>query len=380
MTSCGTGGGSVSSGTLTAGDWDDNLNFTYFQTYLSEYEALDPVQATFPSADRVVVHVVDDAGAALAGAAVVVSQTGTDLFSTTTGSDGNALFFPSRDGAMASGAFDVSASAGGHTGQLTSATGTTWSVTVTGATAAAPAALDVAVVLDTTGSMGDELSYLQAEVGAISSSLANEFPGVSVRYGLVLYRDQNMGDAYTTRSFDFTSSFSSFQANLQAQGADGGGDTPEAVELGLKGMNALSWRGGNVARVAFLIGDAPPHSSNGDAYFAQIDAARDLGVHLYPIGASGVDDDAEYFFRAGAEATGGRYLFLTDDSGVGGSHQAPHFWCYDVEKLELQMERMIAAELTGQVAPPRAADVIRAVGDPMNGVCVNQTLGNAFIY
>src|SRR5262245_23215819 len=65
----------------------------------------------------------------------------------------------------------------------------------------AKARLDVALVLDTTGSMTDELSYLQAEFDALSASIRERFPSSDQRWSLVLYRDE--GDQYVTRGFDF---------------------------------------------------------------------------------------------------------------------------------------------------------------------------------
>src|SRR5207253_2430619 len=56
------------------------------------------------------------------------------------------------------------------------------------ATRAAKAQLDVAFLFDTTGSMGDELSYLNAEMSAIADSISQKYPSATIRYGLVLYR------------------------------------------------------------------------------------------------------------------------------------------------------------------------------------------------
>jgi len=43
--------------------------------------------------------------------------------------------------------------------------------------------------------------------------------------------------------------------------------------------------------------------------------------------------------RSAAEITGGRYLFLTDDSGVGGPHKTPEIPCYFVTKLARALVR-----------------------------------------
>jgi len=50
------------------------------------------------------------------------------------------------------------------------------------------AELDVQLVLDTTGSMGDELSYLQGEFDAIAAKVRARFPNLTPRWSLVVYR------------------------------------------------------------------------------------------------------------------------------------------------------------------------------------------------
>src|SRR5436309_3162669 len=70
-------------------------------------------------------------------------------------------------------------------------------------TAKKPGSLDLVLVLDTTGSMGGQLRYLQAEMDAIARKVKKRLPNVSQRYGLVAYRDEGQGDEYVTRKFDF---------------------------------------------------------------------------------------------------------------------------------------------------------------------------------
>jgi hypothetical protein len=78
-----------------------------------------------------------------------------------------------------------------------------------------------------------------------------------------------------------------------------------------------------------------------------------------------VADEAEYLMRLTAALTQARYLFLTDDSGIGNSHAEPHIPCYSVQKLDDLLRRMVLFELTGESAAPR--NVIRTVGEPSSG-------------
>jgi hypothetical protein len=190
---------------------------------------------------------------------------------------------------------------------------------------------------------------------------------LSIRYGLVLYRDA--GDEYVTRSFDFTSDLTTFKGLVGQQSADGGGDFEEAVHEGVKAMNELSWREDNTARLAFLIGDAPPHDNEQAQLVAQVDQARLKGIKLYPVAASGTDSRFEYLMRSAAQWTLARYLFITDDSGIGGSHAEPTIPCYEVRYLNQLMTRIILAEVQGKLLPTGGDEVLRSVGNPVDGVC-----------
>jgi hypothetical protein len=239
--------------------------------------------------------------------------------------------------------------------------------------------LDVAFLFDTTGSMGDELSYLNAEIDAIADSIAQKYPSATARYGLVLYRDN--GDAYVTKKYDFVESLSTFQTTLSQQGASGGGDYPEAVAEGLSDANALSWRtDASVARLTFWIADAPTHTTKTAALKTAIETSVQKDIHIYPVSASGTDERAEYAMRSAAQISGGRYIFLTDDSGVGGTHAEPHIPCYVVTKFDRALVRMVESEMTGQHVFAPTTEVLRTVGSPVDGTCSTQSNGQVVLY
>ncbi len=223
--------------------------------------------------------------------------------------------------------------------------------------------LDVQLLLDTTGSMGDELSYLQSEFDSIAKQVRAKFPNVTPRFSLVVYRDHQ--DAYVTRGFDFTTDTNRFRENLKAQRADGGGDTPEAVVEGMTTALAQQWRSGpNVAKIAFWVADAPAHPGEGGKLADRIREAKAKGIHVYGVAASDTDDDAEYEMRSAAQMTGGRYVFLTNDSGIGRDHAEPHIPCYNVTRLDHAIVRMIDVEMSGKYVEAEATQLVRRVGAP----------------
>ncbi len=229
--------------------------------------------------------------------------------------------------------------------------------------------LDLALVIDTTGSMGDEIKYLQSELDDIATSVAAKFPGVSQRWGLVVYRDEGQGDAYTTQTYDFSTDLTTYKANLNAQSADGGGDTPEAVDRGLDAASKLSWSSDSSARLMFWIADAPGHDAKAQQVHDAVMANKAKDVHMYPIAASGADRLLEYTMRSAAQLTGGRYMFLTDDSGIGGTHEIPEIPCFYVTKLNTAIVRMVSNELTGTYTEPAASEIIRVGGDVHDRAC-----------
>ncbi|HVZ72470.1 MAG TPA: hypothetical protein VHJ20_08855 [Polyangia bacterium] len=356
---------------LTAGTWDDNLNFDFYQTYLTNMAQLDGAPL-IDRANRLEITVSAGPTFPLAGARVTVSDAQGKLFSSTTRGDGKLFFFPGTVGATPGTELTLAISYGGQDATITAHVGDTEAGVqlFDGWTAPAPT-LDLALVVDTTGSMGDELAFLQREMAAILGQVSRDFPGVAQRWSAIFYRDTQ--DEYVVRTFDFTSSIDTIQTELAAQSAAGGGDLPEAPDQALAKLSTLSWRPDSVARMAFWIADAPHHAAQATTMAQDILTAHGLGIRIYPIAASGTDDLLEYTMRTAAEVTGGRYLFLTNDSGIGGDHKEPTIPCYTVTTLHAAMMRMIDMELTGTDAQPAPADVIRTAGHPVDGRCTTDS-------
>ena len=366
------GGAGVQPGTLTAGAWDDNLNFDFFRRYLDEMAAVDGQDPAWPfvaRADRMDVVVTNELGAPLGDAAVVISGPSGTVLLARTRSDGHVFVLPSWYGLAAGTPLVVSATLGPLGGEATALAGDPRAaVTIVGAAAALPATLEIALVIDTTGSMGDEMSYLKVELEHLASEVRDRYPGVNQRFALIAYRD--VGDAYVVRSYDFTPGDATFRVQLQAQSATGGGDYPESPDLALAALQQLSWSPVSAARVVFWVADAPHHADRTQVMLTDFKQASERGLHIYPVASSGVDELTELTMRTGAQLTGGRYLFLTDDSGIGDSHKIPTIPCYVVTTLEKAMLRMIFMEISGVHVEPAPTDVVRTAGSPADGRCI----------
>ena len=153
---------------------------------------------------------------------------------------------------------------------------------------------DIVFVIDTTGSMGDEIDGVRENVKALAESIAKA--ARSYRIALVDYKDgPDQGDPYVARTdVDFTTDVSKFQAGADTLYADGGGDDPESVYSGVEQALNLKWRDG-VRKSVFLIGDAPgkdPEPASGLTQKDVIDKASSEGVTVYPLGRVDNYDDS----------------------------------------------------------------------------------------
>ena len=348
----------LQSGTLTAGSFDDVANFSDYQRFLERHEShLAGCQLPVNFHCRqTLVYVIDAQGNPVGDARCLITRsTGQQsqeeelLLDTTTGTDGRVLLMTGLHQQYQNSDVRLRVSLPGHQSPVFDEIRRlrdNLRIVLEQAEGSLPTQLDLALVIDTTGSMGDELEYLKTEIDSIVESVNQMFPNVDQRYALVTYRDQ--GDEYVCRSFDFTSSLQDFRHSLNQQSAAGGGDFPEAMDAALQNAEQLNWRKLNTAKIMFLVGDAPPHQQNTGSALKAVEGLRQKGVRVFPVGASGVETPAEIVMRTSALLTMGQYLFLTDHSGIGNAHATPDVPEFAVERLDRLMLRMIASELAGR--------------------------------
>lgn len=206
----------------------------------------------------------------------------------------------------------------------------------------APEQVDVFFIMDATGSMGDELRYMNAELQDVIRRSASAVPGTTIRTGALVYRDHH--DEYLNRLSPLTTELSTTQAFLNAQMASGGGDYEEAVpEALMAAINVADWSEEARARIAFLILDAPCHSDSATLALLhqQSFAAAQAGIRVVPVVCSGLREAGELLMRQLALLTNGTSFFLTDDSGIGDTHLKPTTDSLRVEHLNDMLVRTI---------------------------------------
>ena len=337
-------------GLLTAGEWNDLSNWGYWAELLDDenYSGKTDYWEFYPE-NLVVVKVVDGYNVGIANVSVELFNSNSLEFATKTDNAGYAycwinLFGNNNRNISAK---DYSLKVDGDwvkkSVKLTTKQDKKLNVNVVvdDDIRRPKARADVAFIVDATGTMSDEIKFLKSDLSYIIDHASSESK-VALRTAALFYRDE--GDAYLTRSNDFTKDASETQGFVSRQDADGGGDYAEAVHSALEaGLEDLSWNASARARIAFLILDAPAHHNSNviESLQNSIKLYAKHGIKLIPVAASGVDKDTEFMLRFFDLATGGTYVFLTDDSGIGNSHIKASVGDHKVESLTDLMVRLI---------------------------------------
>jgi hypothetical protein len=200
--------------------------------------------------------------------------------------------------------------------------------------------VDIAFVVDATGSMSDEIDFLKVELEDVIRNTFSRYADLDLHVGSVFYRDK--GDEYLTRHINFQTDLLKVLNFIKLQKAGGGGDTPEAVDEALKmALDSLDWDASARSRILFLVLDAPPHDYAKEEIYKLIEKAATKGVRIVPVVCSGADKSTEFLMRSIALATNGDYVFLTDNSGVGLPHTKPTTDVFNIEFLNSLLQRII---------------------------------------
>ena len=215
------------------------------------------------------------------------------------------------------------------------------------AQAATRPTVEVAFVLDTTGSMGGLIEGAKRKIWSIATAIVDSNPDADIRMGLVAYRD--IGDDYVTKTVDLTTDIQDLYAHLLELKARGGGDWPESVNEALDvAVNKLQWTAGDKARrIVFLVGDAPPHMdyAQDTKYPTTLKVAKQKDIIVNAV-LAGTAQDTARVWRDIAQNGNGRFIPIPQDGGQVVIIETP----YDDDIIILQKE------INGTVIPygPRA--------------------------
>lgn len=211
--------------------------------------------------------------------------------------------------------------------------------------------LQIMFVIDATGSMGDEMTYIQSEIDDVIDKVQKDNANAHIELAMMVYRDE--GDDYVTKYSDFTTNIESQRAFLAKQKAGGGGDFEEAVQTALKEAIVDKQWSTNATKLLFHVADAPAHDKDVQSWNDSVLKAAVKGIKIITVASSGIDKKTEYFFRSQSLLTAGQYVYLTNDSGIGGDHLEPTIKePLPVEYLNSCLIRLINGYFTGEMGQP----------------------------
>jgi hypothetical protein len=343
------GGVNYQSGPLRAGSVDDNAAWDDYLLYrLNFHEWGIPVH-DIDVAGRHTFQVLTEEGFPVLGARMeVFDSSGDQIHTGLTGPDGKIYFFPNESASPQSPNFQAVAEKNGvQTSLQFSADQHDHQLVLDTRSSSDPIRLDVHFLIDSTGSMSDEIQQLKDNMISVAERIAAMQSQPDVRYGMTIYRDR--GDLFISRTFDFTPDVTIFTDALGEIQAEGGGDYPESLNEGLhQALHLPEWRVDETVSLLFLIADAPPHLD----YAQDYDYAKDVfvavrdGIKIFPLASSGLDDQGEYVFRQLAQITGGKFLFLTyGPGGAPGDDTTHHVDDYSVLSLDDLVVRLVEEQL-----------------------------------
>ena len=344
------GGGHA--GVLTAGEWNDLERWGFWSQLMTgnRYGEMSDYWRFYTSR-RVAVRVADAVGKRLPGVPVVLEKGQKAVWSTLTDNLGEASLWIDPFQAEA-GTDDLAIIINGVR-QSGAPKVTTWNEQQEEAdvnfyqigNAKAPEKkADIAFIVDATGSMGDEIAFLKKDLMNILDRVKGGQGDIELRTGTVFYRDE--GDDYVTKYSQFTDDYRQTIQYIAMQNARGGGDHPEAVHTALEtGLQNLDWNASARARIAFLVLDAPAHQDHQgviESLQRSIESYAKYGIKIIPVFCSSPTKECEFMCRYFSILSGGTYVFLTDDSGVGGDHIEASVGDFQVEALNDLLVRLIA--------------------------------------
>lgn len=307
----------VADSPLKAGSTDDNADFAEFLKFLATWTDRPETAAQhqfLDVRDRRYIEVVDVQGRPLPGVMVDVYDAKSErpLLHGTTYGDGRVPFFPKvQDPKNEAESWLVQARLGEVNANSTwNREGDTFRVALDTQRADAAIPVDVTFIIDTTGSMADEIQRIKETLLSVTEALRSSGNAIDLRYAAVLYKD--VGDEYVTRTHPFTADIAAFDTALKTVTAGGGGDGPESLNQGLaEAVHGVSWRE-HAAKVAFLIADAEPHMDYDDdiPYGESAKDAVARGIRIHSVAASGLGPFGTLVFRQVAQYTQGKFIFI----------------------------------------------------------------------
>ena len=354
------------SGGLKAGFADDNQQFNYFLNFLNRYRSV-VISYTYDISERIHLMLKDNDGKSLPNVDIkIFDHNGSHVLDEgKTYSDGSYFIYPAEIAADDKTYYVGYTVDGLYQTVLVKRNGPR-NVNIKADKSRellSKVPVDIVFILDTTGSMGEEIRRLIATIDMIHMNLTALSSQTLIRFGMVLYRDKD--DKYRTEVVALTADINKFRGALEKVQAGGGGDSPEDLQEALhEALRGVDWNEDGL-RLGFVITDASAHLDY-DQEYTYISAALEAkkrGIKLYCVGTGGLDLQGEYVLRQISQLTYAKYLFLTygqetgeNTGGVTGSVSHHTGSNYQTDKLEAIIMRLAKEEISNFSDEPMEID------------------------
>ena len=178
--------------------------------------------------------------------------------------------------------------------------------------------IEMAFVLDTTGSMTGLIDAAKQKIWCIINSVMKSPVHPRLKVGLVAYRDH--GDVYITKVLQMTDDLDKVYSALMQYRAEGGGDRPEDVRQAMSdAVHKVGWSrcAPGLAQLMFLVGDSPPHDdyqNEPDCLTSSAEALQQ-GIIVNAI-ECGNAEDTKLIWQQIARRGQGQFMAIAQDGGI----------------------------------------------------------------
>ncbi len=175
--------------------------------------------------------------------------------------------------------------------------------------------IDIMLLLDSTGSMADEIEVLQKTINKIKLDIASLNYANIIRFGFVDFKDINDPKSDEPSLFDFTEDINQVEnyLNNTIKAGEGVDSKYEDIYEGLKKAisSDASWSDAdNAIQAIILMTDAEVKPEEIEDFKANVKKLIEKDIKLYVIGASAISPRARQFYTAQTRRTGGDYQEL----------------------------------------------------------------------
>lgn len=175
--------------------------------------------------------------------------------------------------------------------------------------------VEMVFCLDATGSMGGLIETAKEKIWSIVSEVVQDSVPTNVKLGMVFYRDRT--DNFVTKKIKLTDDIDAVYDELLSMTAQGGGDAPESVNLGLyEAITTNNWSTEKeVYKTIFVVGDCPPHMDYNEVrYTESCKMALEKGIVINTIKLGSSCAGAIPHFKKMASCSGGEFLQLSQNA------------------------------------------------------------------